>query len=77
MVIKIIDPSNWNVFGLGNVDFWCNVYGIPLEPEFSGKKIIEGKDLSYAYLQGDMEGIVEHCRDDLRKEEALYLKLHC
>jgi len=69
--------SNWNVFGLGNVDFWCNIYGIPLEPEFSGKKIIEGKDLSYAYLQGDMEGIVEHCRDDLRKEEALYLKLHC
>jgi len=61
--------SNWNKFGIGNQDFWCNVYGVKGNPD-----VIKGDEIQKAYLEGDIEAIKAHCEDDLNRTEQLYIK---
>ena len=62
--------TNWNPYALGDQEFWCNVFGVKLN-----KTVIDGSEITKAYREGRIVDIVDHCAEDLRRTEELYLKI--
>ena len=62
--------GGWSTFAMGNLDFWCDAFNVPLN-----KDLPKGDSVADLYLKGDIETIKAHCEDDLRKTTALYKKM--